>query len=377
MNTSTTPAPVKGTYDYVLLFLTLVLICMGLLMIYSASAVVAGDRFTSDFYYLKRQLAFLVVGLLAMGVCQRMNYHFLQKMVYPILLGALFFIALSYVPGFKSVASGAARWVKIGFIRFQPSEIAKLAVVIFMAYSLSKKGDRVQSFGVGVLPHLMVGGVVILAVLGQKDLGGALVIAALMGVMMFVSGARVLHLASMMLLVMPFLYYQVASVGYRRKRILAFLDPWSDRYGSGFQIIQSLVSFHEGGIWGKGLGAGQQKLFYLPEAHTDFIGAVIGEELGLVGVIFVVCLFVGFCARGFQVAWNAPDLFGRYLALGITSFVAVQAIGNLGVVMGVFPSKGMVLPFISYGGSSLVVLMSAVGILLNISKYKGTSPCMS
>ncbi len=377
MTTPETSAPVKGTYDYVLLFLTLVLICMGLLMIYSASAVVAGDRFTSDYYFLKRQLGFLAAGLLVMGVCQRMDYHFLRKLVYPLLLGALFLIALSYVPGFKSVASGAARWVKIGPFRFQPSEFAKLAMVIFMAYSLSKKGDRVQSFGVGVLPHLMIGGTVILAVLGQKDLGGALVIAALMGIMMFVSGVRFTYLISLVLLAMPLLYFSVASVGYRRKRILAFLDPWSDRYGSGFQIIQSLVSFHEGGIWGKGLGAGQQKLFYLPEAHTDFIGAVIGEELGLVGVLFVICLFVALCARGFQIAWNAPDLFGRYLALGITSFVAVQAIGNLGVVMGVFPSKGMVLPFISYGGSSLVVLMCGVGILLNISKYRGTSPCMS
>lgn len=364
-------------YDYVLLFLTLVLICMGLLMIYSASAVVAGDRFTSDFYFLKRQIGFLAVGLLAMGICQRMDYHHFQKLVYPILLGALFLIALSYIPGFKSVASGAARWVKIGFVRFQPSEFAKLAVIIFMAYSLSKKGDRVQLFGVGVLPHLIIGGAVIVAVLGQKDLGGALVIAALMGIMMFVSGVRMTYLVSLVLLSLPVLYMAVASQSYRRKRILAFLDPWSDRYGSGFQIIQSLVSFHQGGFTGKGLGAGQQKLFYLPEAHTDFIGAVIGEELGLIGVIFVVCLFIAFCYRGYKIAWNAPDLFGRYLALGITSFVAVQAIGNLGVVMGMFPSKGMVLPFISYGGTALVVLMTAVGILLNVSKHKGSAPCAS
>ncbi len=367
----------KGTYDYVLLFLTLALVCVGLLMIYSASAVVAGDRFTSDYYFLKRQLGYLAIGLLGMGICQRMDYHVLRKLVYPILIGAVFLVVLSYIPGFRSVASGAARWVKIGFIRFQPSEFAKLAVIIFMAYSLAKKGDRVQLFGVGVLPHLVIGGAVIVAVLGQKDLGGALVIATLMGIMMFVSGVRLTYLASMAFLTLPVLYFAVASVGYRRKRILAFLDPWSDRYGSGFQIIQSLVSFHQGGLTGKGLGAGQQKLFYLPEAHTDFIGAVLGEELGLVGVLFIIGLFVAFCCRGYKVAWNAPDLFGRYLALGITSLVAVQTIGNLGVVMGIFPSKGMVLPFISYGGSALVVLMAAVGILLNISKYKGSTPCAS
>lgn len=367
----------KGTYDYQLLFYTLALACVGLLMIYSASAVVAGDRFTSDYYFLKRQVVYLVVGLLIMGTCQRMNYHVLQKLVYPILIGAIFLVALSYIPGFKSVASGAARWVKIGFVRFQPSEFAKLSVIIFMAYSLAKKRDRVQLFGVGVLPHLMIGGAVIVAVLGQKDLGGALVIAALMGIMMFVSGVRLTYLVSMGLLALPVLYFAVASVSYRRKRILAFLNPWDDPRGSGYQIIQSLVSFHQGGLTGRGLGAGQQKLFYLPEAHTDFIGAVIGEELGLVGVVLVIGFFVMFCYRGYKIAWNAPDLFGRYLALGLTSFIAVQAIGNLGVVMGMFPSKGMVLPFISYGGSALVVMMAAVGILLNISKYKDSAACVS
>lgn len=367
----------KGTYDYTLLFLTLTLACIGLLMIYSASAVVAGDRFTSDFYFFRRQLGYLGVGLIIMGICQRMDYHLLRKLVYPILLVALCLVVLSYVPGFRSVAAGAARWVRIGFVRFQPSEFAKLAVIIFMAYSLAKKGDRIQQFGVGILPHLCIVGVVMAAVLGQKDLGAVLVIAAIAGIMMFVGGARPVHLTGIALLLLPFLYFTVASVGYRRKRILAFLDPWSDRYGSGFQIIQSLVSFHEGGLTGKGLGAGQQKLFYLPEAHTDFIGAVIGEELGLIGVVLVVGLFVAFCYRGYKIAWNAQDLFGRFLALGITCLVAVQAIGNLGVVMGIFPSKGMVLPFISYGGSALVALMAGVGILLNISKYKGSTPCVS
>lgn len=367
----------KGTYDYQLLFYTLALVCMGLLMIYSASAVMAGERYTSDYYFVRRQLGYLGAGLLVMGVCQRMDYHVLRKLVYPILVGALFLVALSYIPGFKSTASGAARWVKIGFIRFQPSEFAKLAVIIFMAYSLAKKGDRVQLFGVGVLPNLLVVGVVMVAVLGQKDLGAVLVIAALVGIMMFVSGVRLVHLISIVLVSLPFLYFTVASVGYRRRRILAFLNPWDDPRGSGYQIIQSLVSFHQGGLTGRGLGAGQQKLFYLPEAHTDFIGAVIGEELGLMGVMFVVSLFALFCYRGYKIAWNAPDLFGRYLALGLTSFVAVQAIGNLGVVMGMFPSKGMVLPFISYGGSALVVLMASVGILLNISKYKDGAACVS
>lgn len=367
----------RGAYDYMLLFVTLVLVSTGLLMIYSASAVVAGDRFTSDFYFFKRQLGYLMAGLLLMGICQKMDYHWLRKLVYPILIGAILLVGLSYIPGFKSVASGAARWVKIGFVRFQPSEFAKFAVILFMAYSLAKKKDRIQSFGVGVLPHLVIGGLVIVAVLGQKDLGGALVIAALIGVLMFVAGVRMTYLVSLVLLSLPVLYMAIASQSYRRKRILAFLDPWSDRYGSGFQIIQSLVSFHQGGLTGKGLGAGQQKLFYLPEAHTDFIGAVIGEELGLLGILFIISLFIAFCYRGYKIAWNAPDLFGRYLALGITSLVAIQAIGNLGVVMGVFPSKGMVLPFISYGGSALVVLMASVGVLLNISKFKESTPCMS
>lgn len=364
-------------YDYPLLITTFLLVAMGILMIYSSSAVVAGNRYTSDYYFLKRQLIYLVMGVVVLLTMLRLDYHRLRKLVYPILGLTFVAIALAYVPGFRVTALGAARWVRLGPITFQPSEFAKLAAILFLAYSLAKKNDRIQSFTIGFLPNLVICGALIGAVFLQKDLGGAAVIAVIMFIMMFVSGVRFSHLTAMCLAAIPLAYIAIFSVGYRRRRMLAFLDPWADRLGSGYQIIQSLVSFQQGGIFGRGLGNSQQKLFYLPEAHTDFIAAVIAEELGLIGIMLTVTLFIFFCYRGIKIAWNAPDLFGRYLALGITSFVGVQAIGNLAVVMGIVPNKGMVLPFISYGGSSLIVLLMATGVLLSISAYKGTAQCMS
>jgi cell division protein FtsW len=207
-------------------------------------------------------------------------------------------------------------------------------------------------------------------VLIQKDLGAAFMLAAIAGLMMLVAGVRVTYLTAAVFSTIPALYFLVASVGYRRKRILAFLDPWSDRYGSGFQIIQSLVSFNQGGIFGRGLGEGQQKLFYLPEAHTDFIFSVLGEELGLVGVLVVVFLFAVFFWRAIRIGLNAPDLFGRYFAFGIAVFIGVQALFNFCVTMGLLPTKGLVLPFISYGGSAMLTFLIAVGVLLNISTYQ-------
>lgn len=357
-------------FDYWLLFTTILLVGVGVVMVYSASAVLAGERYHDSYYFLKKELCFVAVGFAGLAAMLRFPYAQWRRLVYPLLAIVAGLILLAYVPGLRSVASGAARWIKIGPVRFQPSELAKLAMVLFLAYSLEKKAGRMKGFAIGILPHVAIGGAMIVLILGQRDFGSAFIVASLLGVMLFISGARCMYMGAMGLAALPLLYFAVASVDYRRRRILAFLNPWSDRYGSGFQIIQSLIAFQGGGVLGRGLGEGQQKLFYLPEAHTDFIASVVGEELGLVGMLVLIALYAVFCARGLMIAWRAPDLFGRYLAFGITFLIGWQALGNLCVVMGLLPTKGMVLPFVSYGGSSLLVSLLAVGILLNVSSYR-------
>ncbi len=357
-------------FDYWLLFTSILLLAIGVVMVYSSSTVLAADRYGDAYYFLKKELLFVLVGVGGAFVMSRVPYQYLRAAVYPLLAFGAILIVLTYIPGFRAVASGAARWIRLGPLTCQPSEFMKVIFVVFLAYSMEKKSAKMERFGIGVLSHLFIGGIVIAIVLGQRDFGSAFVLFLMLFLMLYAGGIRRMYLMAMGLAALPVIYYAVAAVPYRRQRVLAFLDPWSDRYGSGFQIIQSLISFHEGGWWGRGLGEGQQKLFYLPEAHTDFIAAVLGEELGLIGIVALIVLFATFAVRGFVIAWRAPDLFGRYLALGLSMLIAWQSIANLSVVMGLLPTKGMVLPFISYGGSSLLVTMMAVGVLFNISTYR-------
>lgn len=360
----------KTHFDLWLLVLTIILVSIGVTMVYSASAVLAHERFDDSYYYLKRMLVFALMGLAFMVFAMRVPYRIYCRLAYPILLGALGLCALVFVPGIGRTIGGATRWLHVGPFAFQPSELAKVAMIFFLAYSLQKKADKVRSFGIGLVPHLIVMAVVAGAILAQRDFGSAVMIAVVTWLMLFAAGVRLAYLFGMAAFVLPFAYLFLSGEGYRKRRMLAFLNPWSDRYGAGFQIIQSFVAFNEGGWFGKGLGEGQQKLFYLPEAHTDFIFSVLGEELGLVGVIFVITLFALFCWRGLRIALNAPDLYGRYVALGSTMLICLSAVFNIAVVMGLLPTKGMTLPFISYGGSSLVVSLIIVGILLNVSSYK-------
>jgi cell division protein FtsW len=357
-------------FDYVLIIVTAMLVMIGIIMVYSSSAVLARERMNDGYYFLKKEIVFAGIGFAMLVIASKVPYQFWRKMVYPILGFAFILLILSFVPGLKNTAGGASRWIKLGPVTFQPSEFAKFALIIFLAYSLEKKASRIKSFGVGFVSNAAVAAVLILMVLVQKDLGAAFMLCVITALMMFVAGVRLSYLGASLLSAIPAIYFLVASVGYRRKRVLAFLDPWSDRYGTGFQIIQSLVSFNEGGIFGKGLGEGQQKLFYLPEAHTDFIFSVLGEELGLIGVLVVIGLFMVFFWRAVLIGLKAPDLFGRYLAFGLSVFIGVQALFNICVVMGLLPTKGLVLPFISYGGSALTTFLIAVGVLLNISTYK-------
>lgn len=357
-------------FDSWLLFAVIVLVGVGIIMTYSASAVLAQERYGDGYYFLKRTLAFAVVGFIGMMTATRLSYDKYRSLVYLILVSSLVLVGLVFIPGLGRTTGGATRWIGIGPVTFQPSEAAKIAMIIFLSYSLEKKSQNIHRFSVGFLPHIIFMGIVASVILYQKDLGAAATIAAITWLMMFVAGVKLSYLLGLVFAAAPIAAMLVAGTEYRRRRILAFLNPWSDQYGSGFQIIQSFVAFNEGGWFGKGLGQGQQKLFYLPEAHTDFIFSVLGEELGLVGVLLVICLFCFFCYRGLKIALSAPDLFGRYLALGCTLLIGLEAVLNMGVVMGMLPTKGLTLPFISYGGSSLVMSLVAAGVLLNVSTYK-------
>lgn len=358
--------------DYLLLTAVVLLIFTGTLMVYSASAINANEKYHDAYYFLKREIVFALIAIGMLFTMMKIDYHKYWKMVYPLMGISIFLCVLVAIPGIGVKAGGARRWLNLGGFTFQPSELVKLSLILFMAYSLAKKREKMEKFLVGVLPHLAVAGVIMGLILVQKDLGTTFTLGVVLMIMLFVGGTKISYIAGALLLSIPALYLLVFSVDYRRQRILAFLDPWTHMSDSGFQIIQSYVGFNVGGLWGAGLGQGKQKLFFLPAAHTDFILSVLGEELGLFGVLGVILLFMILLIRGFRAALKAPDLFGMYLALGITSLIGVQSLINLGVVMGLLPTKGLPLPFISYGGTSLIVMAACMGIVLNIASQAGS-----
>lgn len=352
--------------DRMLIITTLLLVASGAVMVYSTSFVVAMKKFGDEYFFVKKHVAFALIGLVLFVVFSRIPYHVYKKLTYPILIVSVILLACLFVPGVGHKVGGATRWLRIAGIGFQPSEIAKLAVIIFMAYSLEAKRDVIKSFSLGFLPNILMPGIVIVMIMIQPDFGSAVTLSMLVFILCFVAGVSLLHLGGIVAMVVPALYLVVSNFGYMTQRVMTFLDPWKDPYGAGFQIIQSFLAFGSGGIWGLGLGEGRQKLFYLPEAHTDFIFSVIGEELGLIGVGGVILLYALFFISGVRVAMRAKDLFGTYLALGLTLMITLQAMINMSVVMGILPSKGLPLPLISYGGSSLLVSLAAVGIILNV-----------
>ncbi len=354
-------------FDSVLMIVTLALVGIGMVMVYSTSAILAGERFQDPYHFLKKQCLFAGVGFLLMIVALLIPYKILRRFAYPLLIVSVLLLVAVLIPGVGYRAGGAMRWLKIHSISFQPSEFAKLGLVIFLAYFLAKKEEKIRSFSFGFLPTILLSGVVIVLVAKEPDLGGALFLAAMVFVLLFVGGARVTYIAGALLAAVPIVYYLFISAGYRHKRLISFIRPWEDPTGTSFQIIQSFLSFGSGGLFGLGLGEGKQKLFFLPAPHTDFIFSVIGEELGLVGAMVVVLLFFVFTVRGFQIAMSLDDRFGAYLALGITLMISLQAVINMAVVLGLLPTKGLTLPFISYGGTSLVTNLVGVGILLHLS----------
>ncbi len=357
----------KKEYDYTILLLAVVLTCFGVVMVYSSSSIMAAKRYSDGFYFLKRQGAFAVGGFMIMAVAMHLDYHHLRRLAVPFLLLCTALLVAVLIPGLGTHVGGASRWIRLGFISLQPSEVAKLALIVYMAHSLAKKQEKIKTFRLGFIPYMIVLAILLLLLLLQPDLGSALTLGVVAMIMLLVAGTRLVYIFSVGILTLPFLYFLVMNVDYRRKRVLAFLNPWEDPTNTGFQIIQSWIAFGTGGFFGNGLGEGKQKLFFLPEAHTDFIFSVIGEELGFAGVLVLSAMFLLFTMRGIRAAMLAPDDFGRFLAFGIALLLGLETFVNVGVVMGLLPTKGLALPFLSYGGTSLLTTLLAVGILLNIS----------
>ena len=357
-----------GPVDAVLAALVIALIGFGVVMVYSSSAIEATVRHQDAQYFLKRQAAYAVVALGVMWATSRFDYSRLRPLTYPLLF-VVTAMLVATVAGFGRRAGNADRWLTLGPINVQPSELAKLAIVLWLAYSLSKKAERIKSFSVGFLPHLLVVGVLMLLCLKQPDFGSAVVLLFLTFTMLFVGGARIPYIAAFTMLLTLGGAALVRFSGYRYARYLSWIDMDSHRQDLAYQPFQSVMSFGSGGTFGLGLGRGLQVL-YLPESHTDFVSAIVGEELGFVGVLALCAAYLFIVARGVKIALEARDDYGSFLAFGIATMFGMQAMTNLAVAMAILPTKGLTLPFLSYGGSSLLVSSAAVGVLLNISRRR-------
>lgn len=375
MTRTSKPAPPvqPGPIDVQLAATLVGLIAFGVVMVYSASAVYAGNMFGHGAHFLVRQTVFAALALVVLGLFSRVRIDWLRVSTYPVLLVAVL-LMLAVALGLGRSAGGATRWIAVGPVNIQPAELAKLAMIMWLAHSLAKKAHRVRTFSIGFLPHVIVAGLLMLLCLAQPDFGSAVMIALLTFVVLFAAGARAGYLLGGVLLALPIGYAAIASSPYRMRRIKAFLEPFEHRQGAGYQITESLMSFGSGGWTGVGLGDSRQKLLFLPEAHTDFISAIIGEELGFIGVVLLCAAFAWVVIRGLRAAWRVHDEYAAYLAAGMTMFIGLQAFTNLAVAMGLLPTKGLALPFVSYGGSSLIVNAAAAGIILNVSRFGTPSP---
>lgn len=359
----------RNNVDVWLVFIVFFLLGIGTIMIFSTSAIYADQKYGDSLFFLKRHLAWIGLGLLGMFLAWCTDYHVLRKYSKLLISVSIGLLCLVYFPGIGRSAGGARRWLTIGGFSFQPSEIAKFALVVYISDMFVRKQRWIKEFWRGLVPILIIVGITTGLILKQPDLGTVIAMGMVVAVMLFLAGARMRYLVVMGFSVLPFLYVFIARVPYRRMRIMNFLSPWSDPQGSGFQIVQSFLALGSGGVFGVGMGQSRQKLFYLPAAHTDFIFSIIGEELGLLGTILVISLFIGFIWCGIKIVLKTTDLFGHFLAAGIMSTISLQTIINIGVVTGSFPTKGLPLPFISFGGSCMVMYLVAIGVLLNIHRW--------
>jgi cell division protein FtsW len=353
------------------LLLTTLLVSVGLVMVYSASAVMAQGQGLAPHHFLLRQMSGAVAGLVALILAAQLDYRRLRSMAWPILAVTAAMLVVLVVPGTESLApetNGARRWLLLGAVGIQPSEVAKLALLIWTAAIVVKKQDRLRSLSEGLMPLLLIWGLMTGLVLLQPDLSTAALILILVGLVAYAGGARPAHFIALIIVALPFLWSQVAKVAYRMERVVAFLDPAADVSDLGYQINQSLIAMGSGGVLGRGFGRGQQKFGFLPEPHNDFILAMIGEEWGFLGVAGLTVAFIAFALIGYRIARGAADLFGFLLAVGMTNLIVVQAFLHIAVNVAVVPPTGVTMPFISYGRSSLIVCLAAAGILMSVAR---------
>jgi cell division protein FtsW len=355
----------ERSYDLVLLGAVLALLGLGTVEIYSATAADSLTHFGDSSHFLERQIGYALVGAFALYFGARIDYRRLRDYTYPLLVGALALLAAALA---MHPRNGAKRWIPLGPLTFQPVEIAKLALVTYLACSLGRKADRVKTFTVGFVPHLIVCGVMMALLLKQPDLGSSVVLGATTLGMLFMAGTRVSYIMLAVLGAAPVAYHLVVGTPWRMQRFLAFFNPEAFGSREGYQFLQARLGIASGGLTGHGVGGGHQTLGYMPEGHSDFILAAIGEELGWIGIAAILVLFGVLVWRGIRAALGARDVFGGYLAFGISLLFGVQALFNVGVVLGVVPNKGITLPLVSYGGSSLVITMFLVGLLLNVGR---------
>jgi cell division protein FtsW len=359
----------KDTRDILLAVTALVLI--GLLMIYSSTVVIATRKFGNGFIYLRNQIFTACVSAAAMAVIFRLDYRRFRSVVYLLMGLSLVLLLAVFIPGIGREVNGAKRWIQVWPSRFQPSEFAKLVMVIFLADYMDRFSGRMREFRYGIAIPVGIMVVFQLILIKQPDFGAVMSLGILTVGLLVLGGARLSHVGMLVLAALPAVFALVVSSPYRLRRIMCFTDPWREPFDCGFQLIQSFIAFGNGGILGLGLGGSRQKLYFLPEVHTDFIFSIIGEELGLVGALAVMGLFVWLVAKGLKVASRASDAYSYYLALGLTMMIGVQALVNFAVSTGLMPTKGLPLPFVSYGGSALLVNMMAAGILAGISTRNG------
>lgn len=355
--------------DKVLFIAALLLVFASVVIVYSASAVLADQRYGQPYLFLTKQALWTVLGLAVMGVTMRVDYRTYRndRFVWA-MLGSVALMLVVVL--FRSPVNNARRWFGIGGLGMQPSELAKLACIFFTALMLERRMHRINEWKYALLPIAIVAGILVGLIMLQPDFGTSVALLLIIGAMVFAAGLDYRYLLGAMLAALPAAYIVIMSADYRRRRLTSFLDPWSDPLGDGFQIIQSTIAVGTGGLFGQGLMNGQQKLFYLPEPHTDFIFAVIAEELGLIGATAVLLCFCVIAWRGLRIAMRAEDSFGAFVALGVTVMIAVQALINMSVVIGMLPNKGFPLPLMSFGGSSLLVNLLGMGVLLNISQHE-------
>ena len=361
-------ATLRPRFDVPSLIAVLFLVSVGVVMVSSASSALSAQTHHDVFFYARKQAIFAVLGIGALFVGCSLPPRFFEKNAYPLLGFAFLLLVLVLIPGIGRSAGGARRWIEIGPVGIQAGEVMKLALIVWLSRSLAQKvqDGHILKFSTGVLPHLLVPGLAVILLLGEPDFGTSAMLLLVTFILLFVAGARLGLLFAVVTAVVPIAIHQIASTEYRMRRVLAFLDPWSHRSDIGYQITESLMTFGSGGIFGAGLGESKQKLFFLPAAHTDFIFAVIGEELGFAGVLAVLGAFLVIGARAMQAVLGRNRPFHAYLTLGLTSLVLVQMLFNVCVVLGLVPTKGITLPFVSYGGSSLVASMFMAGMLLRL-----------